>query len=47
MFGLISGRITLKIIKLKEILLEELLLKELICIWFEYVKNKFKRMTLF
>ena len=42
MFGLIFGRITFEKINLKELLLEGLLLKEFICVWFEYVKSKFK-----
>ena len=36
----------MKKFKLKKLLLEELLLKELICVWFEYVKSKFKRLIL-
>ena len=43
MFSLTFGRITFERIKLKKIFLKELLLKELICIWFEYIKNKFKK----
>ena len=38
-FGLIFVRITLKKIKLKN-----LFKKKIICVWFEYIKNKFKIM---
>ena len=43
MFGLIFEIITFERIELKEFFLEELLLNKLICVWFKYIKSKFKR----